>query len=1191
MSSLFALILSHLPSYADGAVPPVLHRLMCVVYSLSKVRGHKAVVPLFPHDVSQLEPVIGLLSVQSQSVHSSAHWPTAYSLLLWLSILVLIPFDLQTVDSSIGGGLIDRLISLGRLYLSDSGPSRHMSAYMLSRVFSRTDMQRHHLTAHISWCIATLHSATSSAPPSSFLLSGALRSLVDIVKHGNRDILLDQLPLLAPFCLDTLPHIPSLRSSALLRQLNAKLTQRLGLLFLKPRLPTWRYQRGNRSLLDNLSALAHSKQHRQPAAEQQTPQQQRQQHQTADGTTAAPSPPSELVPCELEAVVQHLLDGLCDRDTVVRWSCAKGIGRVTMNLDEHDADDVIGATLDTFTYSSPTDDAAWHGACLAVAELSRRGLLLPGRLSAVLPFTVRALLFDVRASTHSVGSHVRDAACYVIWAFARAYEPTVLKPFAGELATGLLLLAVYDREVNVRRAACAAYQENVGRQGGLAFPDGIQVNTAADYFTVANRQHAFLTVAKHVSRLPFYTFAMIEQLAAVKCRHWDRDVRELACRALADMTTVSEQARQHLQRSVLPSLVVGCYSDDIGERHGCCLAVAELVIALLSCGAPLSAEQQANITSLITQMDDQQLFSTRRSPLLRLALSRLLYCCSLLPLPLASFERLLSLLEDNLQHLDDDVQRSAATALSSFWQRLELSEHCLDATVTRWVGDMHSSPLLGARRGFALALSTLPASLLSASTARLSTVLGSLADGVQPTLQSDAESRRNCLQALGLLATATQHSTQQPIQQPQHDKLHKDGPSLLLVEVNGRPLCSTVLSACLVGCCDYATDNRGDVGSWVREAAMRTMERVLHALAGCQSECDSPLPPVPLLDRCVGALLQQAVEKIDRVRECAGQVLHSLVERGSITAAGYYDVLRVALLNRARPVDWSSPADTFPLLVPLLSCPSFRLPLLSGLVVAVGGLTESVVRHSSAALSAYLSSVSAADCEAVAAGLVAVLHRFKGQARVVVPCFKTVSTLLDASLLDELSEHSSFLPLLTERCEREVRDSSNISKLMAAATLLGQLLVFQPTVEAHPAGLRRRIVRLLLFLLSHHYPRVRRVAAEAMYGALLQHSDDERLMCSILSADDGAGGELAERVDDLCALLSETVWDGSEVHVRGKVRQVGDLLHLDATADSGRIGGQGGDSGMTHSSASTTSSSDSSQLDLQYASLVDAAGY
>ena len=130
---------------------------------------------------------------------------------------------------------------------------------------------------------------------------------------------------------------------------------------------------------------------------------------------------------------------------------------------------------------------------------------------------------------------------------------------------------------------------------------------------------------------------------------------------------------------------------------------------------------------------------------------------------------------------------------------------------------------------------------------------------------------------------------------------------------------------------------------------------------------------------------------------------------------------------------------------------------------------------------------------------------------------------------------------------REVRASANISKLMAAATLLSQLLVFQPA--NHTAAARRRIVTLLLSLLSHHYPRVRKVAAEGLYGALLQHSDDERLMCGILQADDGedgsSGGDWTDRLDDLCALLSETVWDGSEVHVRGKLRQIQAILRVD----------------------------------------------
>lgn len=43
------------------------------------------------------------------------------------------------------------------------------------------------------------------------------------------------------------------------------------------------------------------------------------------------------------------------------------------------ADDVVGSVLELFSYQE--SNGAWHGACLALAELGRRGLLLPGRLA------------------------------------------------------------------------------------------------------------------------------------------------------------------------------------------------------------------------------------------------------------------------------------------------------------------------------------------------------------------------------------------------------------------------------------------------------------------------------------------------------------------------------------------------------------------------------------------------------------------------------------------------------------------------------------------------------------------------------------------------------------------------------------------------------------------------------------------
>jgi len=41
---------------------------------------------------------------------------------------------------------------------------------------------------------------------------------------------------------------------------------------------------------------------------------------------------------KLEFIIQYLLDGLKDDDSIVRWTAAKGIGRITMRLSADFAD-------------------------------------------------------------------------------------------------------------------------------------------------------------------------------------------------------------------------------------------------------------------------------------------------------------------------------------------------------------------------------------------------------------------------------------------------------------------------------------------------------------------------------------------------------------------------------------------------------------------------------------------------------------------------------------------------------------------------------------------------------------------------------------------------------------------------------------------------------------------------------------
>lgn len=89
-------------------------------------------------------------------------------------------------------------------------------------------------------------------------------------------------------------------------------------------------------------------------------------------------------------------------------------------------------------------------------------------------------------------------------------------------------------QINCRRAASAAFQENVGRQG--TFPHGIEILTTADFFSVSVRSNAYLNISVFVAQFEEYTQALIDHLLTRKVDHWDAHIRELTCKALHNLT-------------------------------------------------------------------------------------------------------------------------------------------------------------------------------------------------------------------------------------------------------------------------------------------------------------------------------------------------------------------------------------------------------------------------------------------------------------------------------------------------------------------------------------------------------------------------------------------------------------------------------------------------------------------------------
>lgn len=189
----------------------------------------------------------------------------------------------------------------------------------------------------------------------------------------------------------TMPFFDEYANNTVIRKLQTKLTQRVGLCYLKPKVASWRYQRGNRSLKQNLEGVASSSNSGGLVDAKSTSRK----------TDNIENDDEEDISENLETVIEILLNGLRDKDTIVRWSAAKGIGRITQRLPQELAEDVVGSLLELFEENtlknksdgslnlSAVSDHTWHGASLAVAELARRGLLLPDRLEETIPWIIR----------------------------------------------------------------------------------------------------------------------------------------------------------------------------------------------------------------------------------------------------------------------------------------------------------------------------------------------------------------------------------------------------------------------------------------------------------------------------------------------------------------------------------------------------------------------------------------------------------------------------------------------------------------------------------------------------------------------------------------------------------------------------------------------------------------------------------
>ncbi|KAI5017459.1 hypothetical protein ZWY2020_042347 [Hordeum vulgare] len=1151
ISTLMSLVRSKIMELgaATDELLEIIKPLCIIIYTLVTVCGYKSVIKFFPHQVSDLELAVALLekchtmsSATALRQESTGEMETKCVVLLWLYILILIPFDISSVDTSIAATadvpgsevvpLVTRILDICKDYLSNSGPMRRMSGLLLARLLTRPDMLKA-FSSFMEWAHKILLSVTDDFVDQ-FRSIGIVEALASIFKIGNRRVLHDANSGIWNDCSFVMKTNIAIRSP-LLRKFLVKLAQRVALISLAPRTPSWRYQSVSSSLGANLvsSAAVSSS-----GSTQQV---------NIDQTETCGLEEDMDVPEIVEEIIDLLLTGLRDSDTIVRWSAAKGVGRITARLTPALSEEVLSSILQLF--SPGEGDGSWHGGCLALAELARRGLLLPSSFPDVIPVIMKALHYDVRRGPHSIGSHVRDAAAYVCWAFGRAYTNIDMKAVLEQLAPHLLTVACYDREVNCRRAASAAFQENVGRQG--TYPHGIDIVNTTDYFALASRSNSYLSVAVSVAQYKEYVYPFAEELLCNKITHWERSLRELAAQALALLV---QYDMDYFSGHALKKLIPCTLSSDLCTRHGATLAAGEIALKLHQLGFIFTTDMQRGLSGIVPAIEKARLYRGKGGEIMRSAVSRFIACISIAAISLNEKTKrsLVETLNENLRHPNSQIQCAAVDALKHFIPTYLVSagEKIAHDVISKYV-TLLDDPNVAARRGGALALGILPYEFLLLKWRPVMSKLCSSCTIEDKADDPDAEARVNSVRGLILVCETLTSNV---------DQSSDIGESVYAyIKVEVMPALFRALD-------DYAVDNRGDVGSWVREAAMDALERctfilckrdavAVRAAPAAEDESEPSdmdanaisityqLFDSAIVQDLVAGIAKQAVEKIDKIREIAVRALQRILynQEQFVPSIPYRKLLEEIIPNNS-DLEWAVPTVSYPRLVKILQASCYSKPVLSGLVISTGGLQESLRKASTSALVGYLqdSSINIDDEGKsreylLSRDILWVLQRYQKCDRVITPTLKTIETLLSKQVFLNKEGHGDFYSELINLLGPELKGSKDFTKLL---------------------------------FLGHRYPKIRKAAADQVYLVLLQND-------SLISAED---------MDKAQEVLAETCWEGDVEEARHKRSELNVMAGFGIAASDKSENRQGARTPDVRNAASTDENT-------SYSSLVEFSGY
>lgn len=894
------------------------------------MRGEKVIKGFLNNEPRYLEPIIDEFEAGNSAVSVEADtqsqgivpWTERYVLLLWLSHLMLAPFPLasmsavqssQEVATANNINLPEKLpeitlrvLSICITGLQSASKERSAAAHLLVKLCVRPDMQAVGLLSTlIKWSLSFFDSI-SEGDTNIHQSLGVLSFLSGLVTSATNEEIGPSLPAIYKVCQNIISesNLTIVKSSAVARKLTIKIMRNVVVHCL---------QAGD-------------------------------VHHSLDTETV------------LEEVIEFLLESVADGDTPVRYAASKALSIITMKLDPEMAGDVVEAILGSLNENvywqgsnrnlSGVDPLRWHGLTLTLSHLLYRRALSPDQLPDILNALLLALAFEQRSTTGgSIGTNVRDAACFGIWALSRRYVTAELSAVATTsvrasehqedlsilqvLATELLVVACLDPAGNIRRGSSAALQELIGRHPNTV-KEGIPLVQVVDFHAVGLRERAMCGVAVEAGKLyQKYWDALFDSLLGWRgVGSLDSASRLFAARAVGLLSAGHSPAVVKSMADRISDELSALKPREVEERQGVVSALAALVDQNCVRGTDSTA-QKANLIHLWKLFEQQLKLEDNAfiSPALRPDLTASSMCTLLGALSLMTYHpqeldrscvpigevvRVLNLCLG--RYADSVLEAIPRTATGVLRLLQQISAEDADSLVLGWLSRLQDEASYNGLRysGFAIALGAVYP-WLSHGAIEPTSMQNQIAE-VLPFRCTSAvaiEARTVALSAISILLKNCGDA----------EAMHQLFPAIK----------DRVANALHVALNDYTVTERGDVGSLVRLEALSTTGTAWETglLAGSTYE-----------EALHADVLRLSLEKIDKIRWRAAQVL----QKGS-----YENFEAVAAGVTEGVSSYAYFANALTVLKPSNS-PALIDAVCLGYITSAGMGSESVVQNSRAAL-------------------------------------------------------------------------------------------------------------------------------------------------------------------------------------------------------------------------------------------------